>query len=125
MGDYGDRIKEERKIDWLVAEHIFHATYLDPDAAGILLPLEVQLPHYSTDIKDAWQVVEWIVGKDCTEHDLFIECWADGEWFVAFHPFGYSSRKPCASDDGKKTGSPSAPLAICRAALKSVGIEVE
>ena len=72
---------------------------------------------YSTDIRAAWDVVQKIVGEKNDEHDLFIECWSDGEWFVAFHPMGYSSRTPRASCDGKKTGQPSAPLAICRAAL--------
>ena len=77
----------------------------------------LNLPDYSTDIAAAWEVVEMLVGKDCESQDLFIECWSDGEWFVAFHPMGYSSREPMATCDGKKTGSPSAPLAICRAAL--------
>lgn len=78
------------------------------------------LPNYSTDISDAWLVVEKLVGKDCTSRDLFIECWSDGEWFVAFHPMGYSSREPKAVCDGKETGKSSAPLAICRVALKAM-----
>ena len=71
----------------------------------------------STDISDAWELVEKIVGKDCLDQDLFIECWSDGEWYVSFRPLGYSNREPAAVCDGKTSGSPSAPLAICRAAL--------
>lgn len=77
-------------------------------------------PEYSTDIAAAWRVVEHLIGKDGRDQDLFIECWADGEWFVAFHPMGYEHRDPKASCDGRKTGVPSAPLAICRAALKAI-----
>jgi hypothetical protein len=80
----------------------------------------LKLPPYSTDIAAAWEVVEHFTGKDCRNQDFFIECWSDGEWFVAFHPLGYSSRDPKANCDGKTTGSPSAPLAICRAALLAV-----
>ena len=77
--------------------------------------------YYSASIACAWEVVEHFTGEDCKEQDFFIECWSDGEWFVAFHPVGYSSRSPKAWCDGKITGSPSAPLAICRAALMAVG----
>lgn len=76
--------------------------------------------YYSTDIRAAWDVVEHFTGKECDSQDFFIECWGDGEWFVAFHPLGYSSREPKAWCDGKKTKKPSAPLAICRAALLAV-----
>ena len=78
------------------------------------------IPHYSTDISVAWNVVNHFVGEDCRNQDFFIECWSDGEWFVAFHPLGYSNRSPKANCDGRKTGNPSVPLAICRAALLSV-----
>ena len=76
--------------------------------------------YYSTDISAAWEVVKHFTGEDCRDKDFFIECWGDGEWFVAFHPLGHSSREPQASCDGRKTGSPSAPLAICRATLLAV-----
>ena len=88
-------------------------------------PNFVVVPKYSTDISAAWEVIKKIVGDNNEDRDLFIECWSDGEWFVAFHPVGYSSRKPQASCDGKKTGIPSAPLAICRAALKWKLLEKE
>lgn len=73
-------------------------------------------PNYSTSIEDAFKIVEHIIGN--CESDLFIESWSDGEWLVASHPVGYSSRAPVANCDGKTTGKPSLPLAICRWALK-------
>ena len=76
--------------------------------------------HYSASIAAAWEVVEHFTGEQCDRQDFFIECWSDEEWFVAFNPMGYSNRSPKASCDGRKTGSPSAPLAICRAALLAV-----
>jgi hypothetical protein len=71
----------------------------------------------STNMDAAWEVVEHITGKGCDQSDFFLECWSDGEWYVSFKPLGYSNRKPNAACDGKITGKPSAPLAICRAAL--------
>jgi hypothetical protein len=74
------------------------------------------LPHYSTDIAAAWQVVEKLMEMG----DVFIENWQDGEWFVACDPLMNKPRRNAASCDGKKTGKESAPLAICRAALLAV-----
>lgn len=80
------------------------------------------LPHYSTDIADAWQIVEkWIEDNN---HDIFIEYWRDNEWFVAGKNILDKPREPQACCDGRKTGKMSAPLAICRAALKEAGVEL-
>ena len=122
-----------REMDALVAEKVMGFT-LDYEFEQITNAPNVKelrssddewgiLPNYSTDIADAWAVVNHFVGTDGREQDFFIECWSDGEWFVAFHPAGYQSRDPKANCDGRETGKPSAPLAICRAALKSVGVE--
>ena len=70
-------------------------------------------PPYSTDIAAAWEVVE----KLMDEGDVFLEWWQDGEWFVADKPMGVREDAITARCDGKTTGKPSAPLAICRAAL--------
>lgn len=80
----------------------------------------IQPQRYSRAMLWAWKIVTRIVGEQCDESDFFLECWADGEWFVSFKPMGYSTRKPNAVCDGKKTGKPSAPLAICRAALLKI-----
>ena len=127
------------EMDALVAEYVMQWKHIDfwlgsPLAKGwdgfwdgewvkwIIMPESddenrVKLWSPSTDIVVAWQVVEKLVGN-CDGRDFFIECWGDGEWFVASHPLGYSSRKPQANCDGKETGKPSAQLAICRFALK-------
>jgi hypothetical protein len=82
---------------------------------------------YSTNIKDAWTVVEWCM--DYADGDLFIEYWQDGEWYICNenlwnrHQYKESlivkarSDNVCYDDDKR----PSFPLAICRYALK-VGI---
>lgn len=134
--EYIDTQPAGRELDALVAEYVMglipchsrHYEMLAPFAGDIvtcehsaIFPLPCYDPErptpYSADISAAWQVVEKLVGN-CDGRDFFIECWGDGEWFVASHPMGYSSRKPTATCDGKTTGKPSAPLAICRMALK-------
>ena len=114
-----------REMDALVAERVM-VLKVDYEFDDPRVPEFVDrydewgyLPEYSTDIAATWLVVEKLV-DNCDMIDFFIECWSDGEWFVASHPMGYSSRKPQATCDGKITGKPSAPLAICRMALKTV-----
>ena len=73
------------------------------------------LLHYSTNISDAWQVVEKMLDMD---NDIFIENWRDGEWCCF--------TMPCLSTIWPEGGRPgecadTAPLAICLAALKAVG----
>ena len=138
-GEQIDAMPAGHEMDVLVAEHVMEWERLDswmgsPLAKGwdgfwdgewvkwIIMPESddenrAKLWSPSTDIVAAWQVVEKLV-ENCDGRDFFIECWGDGEWFVASHPLGYSSRKPQANCDGKETGKPSAPLAICRFALK-------
>lgn len=74
--------------------------------------LAQEVPHWSTDIADAWELVEEMADQG----DLFIESWKDGEWFIANHPFSANPRG-LASCDGKTTGKRDICLAICRAWL--------
>lgn len=80
---------------------------------------EAWMPEYSQRIEDAWRVVEHI---RCWG-DLFIEWWQDGEWFISNldlrtrHDGLSQDEFVRAQCDGKATGSPSAPLAICRFAI--------
>jgi hypothetical protein len=113
-----------RELDALVAEKVMgwelrqcerHKTEPDGYACGLCWGWD-QFPAYSTDIDTAWQVVE----KMQEDGDVFIEWWQDGEWFVSWKPLIIRNRdgsRVGAKCDGQTTGKPSAPLAICRAAL--------
>ena len=95
--------------------------YVDPGDTLIYLHatdgFTGMIPNYSTLHDDAMRIVNWNTGN-CKDADCFLECWSDGEWFVASRPVGYSDRKPVATCDGRVTGKPSLPLAICRWGLK-------
>lgn len=73
--------------------------------------------HYSTDIASAWEVVDKIVG-DQYEYKFELERLtgrvAPGRWFAYFYK-GLDRFSGHGED---------APMAICLAALKSVGVEV-
>lgn len=66
------------------------------------------LPHYSTDIAAAWQVVEWM--KDWN----FTLDWLGSDWQAMFQ----------TEDDGEFfVNADTALLAICRAALKALEVD--
>ena len=68
------------------------------------------LDHYSTDITAAWKLVEKLADGIHCVFDLVLD-W-DGGWYACFEPAG-----------GDKYGASNvdtAPLAICRAALRVV-----
>ena len=71
------------------------------------------MPGYTSVIEDAWQVVE----KMQEEGDVFIESWSDGEWTVSNKPLGFR-------DGGVVESAPTAPEAICLAALRAKGLDV-
>jgi hypothetical protein len=75
--------------------------------------MAIDLPNYSTNISDAWEVVE----KMMEDGDVFLEYWSDNEWFVANKSLGVRDDAIVARCDGKKSGKSSVSLAICRAAL--------
>lgn len=70
----------------------------------------IKLPNYSTDISDAWLVVEKMGAYNDSSFSLSV---------------GLSYTEWCACFMGHKAWSDSAPHAICLAALKAVGVEVE
>jgi len=79
------------------------------------------IPLYSTDISEAMPVLE----KMMLRGDVFIEWWQDGEWFICDQPVGYRDDAIKANCDGKETGKPSLPLAICRFVIKVMEAENE
>ena len=70
------------------------------------------LPNYSTDISDAWEVVEQLREK---------ELYVDIDTFAEH----YDVRVVSGPYEVGHSLSETAPLAICLAALKAVGIEVK
>jgi hypothetical protein len=117
-----DALIAENVMGWKRQENIAWRTphvYLYVDHNGhIRLPEEV--PHYSTDISAAWQVVEAIERRG---------------WFVEVGlcnaEYGPKKRAWCQvgvyGDNGAYVGEAyedTAPLATCLAALRAIGVEV-
>lgn len=132
-----DAMPAGREMDALVAEKVMEwSTWYDnrvelypPEGSeenrgrwtkrgGILMP--ALIPSYSTSIADAWLVVEKIKGS--SDQDLFTiqqEDMHPGLWeagWMEYLPYegGYLKLSSVAA---------TAPLAICRAALKAVQID--
>lgn len=137
-------LKAGRELDALIAEKVMgwrkaldapvdaHLRWPEPIQAGWLwynpdrspCPFEYTIPNYSTDIKDAWQVVEKLTAWDARQVPLYWfklnydnnECWDVGFCRVEGHE-DYSL-------DGWHWHTvqhfSEVPLAICLAALKAV-----
>ena len=120
---------DNREIDKLIAEKVmelelhfleplggFHTKEVEPDGYWRW----VELPHYSTDIAAAWQVVEkmrssgWRFEAFDTIRDSWLVRFGKGE----FNHYENEWSKEHISDENSCT------LAICLAALKAVGVEV-
>lgn len=105
---------KNRELDVLVAKHVMK---LDVEAAvaGQILDddcgCKIEIPHYSTDIAAAWDVVEKlkIKGFDFVLH-----------WKTAWECIFWFGR-----DKWFESNCETAPRAICLAALKAVGVEVK
>jgi hypothetical protein len=120
-------VKEEqlRKIDALVAEHV---TGWNPQiiihkhpylGTAIIDQTEVPglcLPHYSTSIVDAWEVVETLQQRGITCH--IICCASSTLYRVDFRFHSEASTVGCVTSDE------SVAIAICLAALKIKGVDV-
>lgn len=113
-------MEEGRDLDALVAEKVMGWKYY-PASAGTMQPInppywinpdrqsldaiEDWPPSYSTDIDAAWEVVEKLAGTFRLEYEKY------SDW-------------DCELGLGSAHAK-TAPLAICLAALKAVGCEVE
>ncbi len=107
-----------RKIDALVAEHVMELEPVCVHRCGDRIQLTGLIKHYSTDISAAWEVVEKVKGYDRVE--IFND---DGFWFVSI-----DTHDKFDQTDGHvvpREMCDTAPMAICLAALKAKGIEVE
>lgn len=106
-----DEMPAGREMDALVAEKVMGWANIRGAVVEQNTNIVRDVPSYSTDIAAAWDVVEKINTKKC-----FIELKSTfPTWFAGiFKGFGHNYEIiECANE---KT----APLAICRAALKAV-----
>ena len=107
-----------RELDALIAEKVFGWTHCAPNSpydgevTGVFFGTgrphgggTIPLPHYSTDISAAWEVVE----KVGLLNEYLLGCWDDGIWVVS------------DVDGNWYADAVTAPLAICLAALKAKG----
>ena len=100
-----------KEMDQLIYDKIFresffgeHPTHLIPDDFDF-----VNLPNYSTDISAAWEVVERLAEHDAME--IYLLRQADGCRIC---------KKWCCYSFFEESLADTAPLAICRCALKYV-----
>ncbi|MDE2104292.1 MAG: hypothetical protein KGL39_44050 [Patescibacteria group bacterium] len=101
----------DRERDALVAEKVMHYCVCDICQSG-----GESIKHYSTEIAAAWQVVEKFASKPAVYYVTVNNCHRDEgiEWCVLI-----------ADEEQVYEGQGPLPLAICRAALSAVGVEVE
>jgi ABA sandwich protein len=113
-----------RELDALIALQVFRYTldYEFAETLGAPCVRELRdghdewgmLPHYSTDMADAWLVVEQM--RDAHDTGLILKAFPKG--------FQYALTVVFQSRENMQWHSlaPAAPLAICRAALKACGV---
>lgn len=155
----------DRELDALVAEKVMGWMWVTADGITVLAPpshmiayrenarlgkgghidLDARLlrcpplPHYSTDIAAAWEVIEKLYNRGISIEisDMRHSPEEPGWWIelVRFEPLKESDAPKWVIDDlgGRPVafhlwehdcGAPTAPLAICLAALKAVGVQV-
>jgi len=117
-----DDIPAGRKLDALVAERVFGASrrdvwyYYDSPKNEV----SASVPHYSTDIKAAWEVVNWIEANRwtfiLTGPEYLNE---EGKLVGGYKAIFIDSR---SERPAVRATADTLPLAICRAALKAVGV---
>jgi hypothetical protein len=105
-----------RERDALVAEKVMGFNKSDLDFMGEIHVekdgIHRELPHYTTDIAAAWEVVEKL---NCQGYRVEIVCGSQGDTYVTFVIGGIRCRVDCYN----------LKEAICLAALKAVGVEIE
>lgn len=104
-------MKAGRELDALVAEKVmgWNCELRECHTRKVLHSEYGGPPHYSTDIADAWLVVEKI------DQQVTVTKCADG-WLVTIDDY--------FCHGGVEIMAGTAPLAICLAALKAVGVDI-
>lgn len=109
-----------RELDALVAEQVMGWRRCSDDGSGywegrsptnILSLILEEVPHYSTDIAAAWQVIGRMRDLCWASHSTDLTLDSEQPWWAWHFLHGVSQKtvRECAD---------TAPLAICRAALK-------
>ena len=129
-----------REIDALVAERIFRWKWVTGilafDAPCLISPNHYEktkdrvaitnkrrvggtFPHYSTEIADAWQVLEVIRSRQIPVEIRGDEWYDGGAWVASIYNLTGSKRLFSAQDEtsGSSRKSPNGALAICRVGL--------
>jgi hypothetical protein len=127
--------QEDRTIDLLIAKKLFKLkprrfkALLDglvcyavnePDANWAVGSVHGNLPYYSTNISIAWEILKKLQSKG----KCFYLSWDDKFFTIS----NYSQGVPCRGWRGKpefKIVAGTASLAICKAALKTLGVKVK
>lgn len=136
-----DDMPAGREMDALIAEkvirwEVFYGEYkgyelLDDEIAQGYPPEEevdgvpFEIPNYSTDIAAAWEVVEQMRNTPCKDGDHYcFELFATNKWAAVFkHHLGEMVPEEGFKDfEYFMATAETAPLAICRAALKAMGV---
>lgn len=117
-------MKAGRELDALIAEKVmglgqYQGKWLEPprDPLSPVMGTLIDLPHYSTNIAAAWQVVEKLIES---KKIMKIQAGHMGVWIsisIPTNTLNYIKTPP-------EIYSETAPHAICLAALKAVGVEV-
>lgn len=117
-------LKSGRDLDALVAEKVMGWRLLGNGTAykdETIVPIDYVLKNYSTDIAAAWGVVEYLDRATVITR-------LNSEWCsVELGPRRLEPGDPVEKygNMGPTAKANTAPLAICLAALKAVGVEVE
>jgi hypothetical protein len=111
-----------REIDRLVDKHVMNSNMVIWEETPYLrarMKRDDEIPHYTTNIADAWQVAEKL--RETKIFSLY-DAWDEDDNKIFCAVFEYNDTYHVVDYKGY---ADTAPLAICLAALKSVGIEVE
>lgn len=121
-----------REIDRLIAEKVMGFTWAalvkfeheGKTHTGVAMTESAAyvLPHYSSDIAAAWEVVEKLKARLCEEPDTLALEYRGGTWQAGFKYFSHEDGWDYGDNAGK---ADTAPLAICLAALKAAGVVLE
>jgi hypothetical protein len=99
----------ERVMGWRRIEWEGGTTPMGRSSKNVLSLVLEEVPHYSTDIAAAWQVVEHLFTRGLR---LSLNAFGGDPWWAEFADEGY--------EHGAQAPADTAPLAICRAALAAV-----
>lgn len=113
-----DALVASKVFDYFVIQHEYRVYEGDQEMKEIeYLVKNIRVPEYSTDIAAAWMVLQKFCDEESHNYpqDVCLE-WNGFKWFCYVNTEQMLNvlREP---RDGR---APSAPLAICRAALKAV-----